>query len=166
LDREAFVARFGSVWEHSPWIAEATWNAIEPEGGWTAYSLHAVMCSAMRAGKPEAIMRLIQAHPDLAGRLALAKKLTPESTTEQASAGLDQLTTEEQRTFLDLNDRYKAKFAFPFIVAVTGLSKHDILKQFQQRLENDHDSEWNEALRQIEKIALLRLDCLFDEAQL
>lgn len=146
MDKIAFVARFGSVWEHSPWVAEATWNTVEPDGGWTASSLHADMCRVMREGGHKAILQFVKAHPDLAGRLAIANKLTAESITEQASAGLNQLTPVEQHNFLELNERYKGKFGFPFIAAVTGQSKHDILAQFQMRLDNDPLAEWDEAL--------------------
>jgi OHCU decarboxylase len=155
--KDGFMRRFGAVWEHSPWIAEAAFEAGTPAGGWSEDSLHATMCRIMRAGSPDVLERLVRSHPDLAGRLAIAKELTRESTTEQSSAGLTQLTAEEQQTFLDLNDRYKAKFGFPFIVAVTGMSKLDILAQFRKRLDNDRDAEWREALSQIEKIALIRI---------
>jgi 2-oxo-4-hydroxy-4-carboxy-5-ureidoimidazoline decarboxylase len=156
-----FMRRFGAVWEHSPWIAEAAWEAGAPDGGWSVDSLHAAMCGIMRAGSPHVLERLVRAHPDLAGRLAIAQELTKESTAEQSSAGLTQLTPEEQRTFLDLNESYKAKFGFPFIVAVTGLSKLDVLAQFRKRLDNGRDAEWREALGQIEKIALIRIRQIF-----
>ncbi len=156
MDRPTFMRRFAAVWEHSPWIAEATFDAGLPAGQVDAGSLHAAMCRVMRAGQPDKIQHLVMAHPDLAGRLALAKALTRESTAEQSSAGLDQLTVIEQQNFLDLNQQYKARFGFPFIVAVAGLSKGDILQQFHLRLKNTQSEEWSEALRQIELIALHR----------
>ncbi len=157
IDKSTFMQLFGAVWEHSPWVAEATFDAGLPAGQVDAGSLHAAMCRVMRAGQPDRIKHLVMAHPDLAGRLALAKGLTKESTAEQSSAGLNQLTVVEQRNFLDLNEQYKARFGFPFIVAVAGLSKVDILEQFHLRLKNTQNGEWNEALRQIELIALHRI---------
>jgi OHCU decarboxylase len=157
MDKSTFMQRFGAVWEHSPWIAEATFDAGLPAGKVDAGSLHAAMCRVMRAGQSDRIRHLVMAHPDLAGRLALAKGLTRESTAEQSSAGLNQLTVIEQQNFLDLNEQYKARFGFPFIVAVAGLSKGDILQQFHLRLKNTQSEEWNEALRQIELIALYRI---------
>jgi OHCU decarboxylase len=100
---------------------------------------------------------VLNAHPDLAGKLAAAKRLTPESTAEQASAGLDALTDEERARFTELNDAYKAKFGFPFIIAVRGLGKADILAAFETRLANDRDTEFATACAQVERIALLRL---------
>jgi OHCU decarboxylase len=161
-DRSAFVARFGGVFEHSPWIAEAAFDAMQQEGGlpaepWTAEALHGAMTAAMRAGSEEQKRALIQAHPDLAGRLAQAGRLTADSTREQASAGLDLLSDQERARFTELNERYKAKFGMPFIMAVKGRTKEEILAAFEARLENDPAAEVATALEQIERIALLRL---------
>ena len=111
--------------------------------------------TAVTKGKPK--RALIQAHPDLAGKLALAKTLTADSTREQASAGLDQLTGEELRQFGELNDSYRARFGFPFIMAVKGKSKADILAAFRRRLANDSDAEATTALAEIDWVAALRL---------
>jgi OHCU decarboxylase len=100
---------------------------------------------------------VLTAHPDLAGKLAQAKRLTKESTSEQASAGLDALTDEERRKFTELNAAYTGKFGFPFIIAVRGLTKADILAAFEARLKNDREEEFATACRQVERIALLRL---------
>ena len=100
---------------------------------------------------------LICAHPDLAGRLALAKRLTDDSAKEQGSAGLDKLTASELARFTELNAAYQARFGFPFIMAVNGATKEAILAGFERRIGNDQDSEFAEALTQIEKIAALRL---------
>ncbi len=102
-------------------------------------------------------MALIQAHPDLAGKLAAAGRLTAESTGEQASAGLDRLTDAERADFTRLNEAYKARFGFPFILAVKGKTKDEIRSAFEARLKNDAAAEFAEALTQIERIALLRL---------
>ena len=157
LDRDSFVARFGGVFEHSPWIAEAAHDAGLPEAPLTAEALHKRMVAALRAGSAAQQRALIDAHPDLAGRLAQAGRLTTESTREQASAGLDLLSDAERARFAELNGRYKAKFGMPFIMAVKGRSKAEILDAFERRLNNDPAAEFTTALEQIERIALLRL---------
>ena len=157
LSRAAFVARFGSVFEHSPWIAEAAFDAGLPGDADTAEGLHRALCAALRAA-PEAKQRaLIEAHPDLAGRLARAGTLTPDSTREQAAAGLDTLSEAEVARFTALNAAYRARFGFPFILAVKGRTKADILAAFERRLAHDPATEFAEALAQIERITLLRL---------
>lgn len=156
-DRAAFVARFGGVFEHSPWIAEAAFDAGLPELPWTPEGLHAALVAAMRAGSDEQKRALIAAHPDLAGRLAQAGRLTAASTREQASAGLDLLSDAERARFTELNEAYKAKFGLPFIMAVKGRTKDEILAAFERRLANDAAAEFATALSEIEKIALLRL---------
>lgn len=156
-DRAAFVARYGGVFEHSPWIAEATWDAGLPDGRLTAETLHGAMVAALGAGTKDQKLALIQAHPDLAGRLAQAGRLTKESTAEQASAGLDMLSDAERARFTELNEAYKARFAMPFIMAVKGRSKDEILQAFARRLDNDAAAEFETALAEIERIALLRL---------
>ncbi|MBA3324275.1 MAG: 2-oxo-4-hydroxy-4-carboxy-5-ureidoimidazoline decarboxylase, partial [Rhodobacteraceae bacterium] len=95
--------------------------------------------------------------PDLAGKLAAAKRLTPESTVEQAAAGLEALTDAERARFTELNDAYTATFGFPFIIAVRGLDKADILAAFEKRIGNDRATEFAAAAAQVERIALLRL---------
>ncbi len=101
--------------------------------------------------------------PDLAGKLASAKRLTAESTKEQAGAGLDALTDKERENFTELNTAYTAKFGFPFIIAVKGLNKDQILEQFRQRVHHDRDQEFTTACKQVERIALLRLKEMFGE---
>jgi urate oxidase len=160
LDRTAFVATYGHVFEHSPWIAEAAWDAGLPADADTAQGLHRALCAALAPAPGERKLDLIQGHPDLAGKLAQAGRLTAESTSEQASAGLDQLTDQERATFTRLNDAYQARFGFPFIIAVKGLSKAEILAAFERRLNNDRDTELATALTQVERIALLRLQDL------
>jgi OHCU decarboxylase len=115
------------------------------------------MVAQMRAMPHEAQRALILAHPDLAGRLALARQVTADSLKEQGSAGLDSLTSDELASFTQLNERYKSRFGFPFIMAVKGATKAQILSAFETRLENETDVEFAEALRQIERIAALRL---------
>jgi urate oxidase len=157
MDREAFVAGFGGVFEHSPWIAERA-HALElgPAHD-TALGLHSALARAFRSASEEERLGVLTAHPDLAGKLAAARRLTPESTAEQASAGLDALTDAERARFTELNSAYVAKFGFPFIVAVRGLAKDDILAAFESRIANDRDAEFAAACAQVERIALLRL---------
>jgi OHCU decarboxylase len=157
MPRALFIERFGDIYEHTPVIAERAHRAGLRPSADTADGLHAVMATVMRAMGREEKLALIRAHPDLAGRLALAKQLTVDSTREQGSAGLDRLTAEELARFTGLNDGYKAKFGFPFIFAVKGKTKDDILASFESRMNNGADAEFDEALRQIERIALLRL---------
>jgi 2-oxo-4-hydroxy-4-carboxy-5-ureidoimidazoline decarboxylase len=152
--QSAFVAALGHLFEHSPWVAEETWSR-RPFA--SAEALHAALCTTMRAAPPERQLALIRAHPDLAGRLAQQKKLTAESTREQASAGLDQLTDAELAAFTRQNDAYKAKFGFPFIICARLNAKSAILDAMQARSTNSPDTEFATALGEIEKIARLRL---------
>ena len=149
LTRAAFVDRFGGVFEHSPWVAESAFDAGLDATCETANGLHGLMAHAMMAGDDVKKLALIMAHPDLAGRLARAGRLTAESTKEQASAGLDQLTDDERARFTELNDAYKARFGFPFIMAV--------MSAFERRIAHDRDQEFSTALEEISRIALLRL---------
>jgi OHCU decarboxylase len=152
-----FLDRFGDIFEHSPWVAVAAHKKGLGTGADTAAGLHARMVSVLHLGTKEQKLALIRAHPDLAGRLALAKQLTADSTKEQTSAGLDRLSPEELARFTQLNDAYKAKFGFPFIKAVKGATKDIILKAFEERLPNDPAREFETALVEIEKIAMFRL---------
>ena len=153
-DRAAFVAALGHLFEHSPWVAEETW----PKRSFaSAESLHAALCATMRTAPQDRQLALIRAHPDLAGRLAQQKQLTTESTREQASAGLDQLTDAELAEFTRQNDAYKTKFGFPFIICARLNAKAAILTAMQTRGGNPPDTEFTTALGEIEKIAWLRL---------
>jgi len=157
MDRAAFVARFGGVFEHSPWIAEGAFdNGLGPAQD-TATGLHDALSHVFRSAEEDARLGVLKAHPDLAGRLAAAKRLTPESTTEQASAGLDVLTDDERAAFTDLNTRYVEKFGFPFIIAVRGLDKGQILAAFRRRIDHERATEFDAACKQVERIAALRL---------
>lgn len=153
-DRPAFVAAIGHLFEHSPWVAEDTW-AQRPFA--SRETLHAALCATMRAAPRERQLALIRAHPDLAGRLALQKKLTADSTREQASAGLDQLTDAELAVFTQQNDTYKTQFGFPFIICARLNAKTAILQAMQTRVHHAPDTEFATALGEIEKIAWLRL---------
>ncbi|PWE31433.1 polysaccharide deacetylase [Maritimibacter sp. 55A14] len=157
MDRDAFVDRFGGVFEHSPWVAEDA-HALElgPAHDTAAGLAHA-MARAFRAAGHAKRLDVLRAHPDLAGKLAQARRLTAASSAEQAGAGLDALTDAERAEFSRLNDAYQRKFGFPFIVAVRDYSKASILASFRRRLENDAETEFDEACRQVERIAELRL---------
>lgn len=160
MTREDFVARFGGVYEHSPWIAEAVWDAgLTPEHD-TVAGLAAAMAAVLAGARREAKLALIRAHPDLAGRAAIAGELTDASRDEQQGAGLDRCTPAEYQRFQALNGEYKSRFGFPFILAVAGLGRHDILAAFETRIGNPPEAEFEEALRQIDRIARLRLAAL------
>ncbi|AMJ60563.1 allantoinase PuuE [Bosea sp. PAMC 26642] len=157
MPKGLFVEVYGRIWEHSPWVAEAAYDAGLTAAQDDATSLYAAMTKAMRAGSPGQQRALLLAHPDLAGKLAAAGELTPESSHEQASAGLDRLTGDERVRFTALNEAYKARFGIPFIIAVKGLSKDDIVTAFEARLKSTPEQEFETALGQVEKISLLRL---------
>ena len=157
MDRATFVTTFGHVFEHSPWIAEAAYDRGLPQDADNAEGLHRALCAVLRDASAAQQRALIDAHPDLAGRLARAGRLTADSNKEQAGAGLDRLTDGERARFTELNDAYKARFGFPFIMAVKGRSTAEILAAFERRLANDAATEQSAALAQIERIALLRL---------
>lgn len=154
LSQDQFVRLVGPVFEHSPWIAAGAW-ARRPFA--SVEALHAAMCDIVRAAGEEKQLALIRAHPDLVGKLALAGQLTKESTGEQASAGLDRLTPEEVELFQTNNAAYQAKFGFPFIICARLNKKDAILNGFKVRLQNSREQEIQAALREIFKIAELRL---------
>ena len=157
MPRGLFVEHFGDIFEHSPQIAAAAHRVGLTGADDTAAGLHTSMVAAMRSLADDAKLALVKAHPDLAGRLAQARLLTEDSSREQASAGLDQLTASELARFTQMNDAYLARFGFPFIFAVKGRTRQDILAAFETRLRHEPDREFETALQQIEQIALLRL---------
>ncbi|WP_425248629.1 allantoinase PuuE [Chelativorans salis] len=157
LDEAAFIAHFGGIFEHSPWVAERAFRLELGPAHDSAAGLHNALARAFRSASGEERLGVLTAHPDLAGKLAAAKRLTPESSREQASAGLDALTDEERAHFTDLNTRYTEKFGFPFIIAVKDHSKDGILKAFEARIENSREEEFVTACGQVERIAYLRL---------
>ncbi len=157
LERDAFVKTFGSIFEHSPWVAEGAFELERGPAHDSAVGLQNTMARVFRAASESQRLAVLRSHPDLAGKLAAAKRLTAESSSEQASAGLDALTDADRKKFNDLNDTYTTKFGFPFIIAVRGLTSSDILKSFERRVKNARDKEFETACMQVEKIALLRL---------
>jgi len=157
MSRAIFVERFGDIFEHTPQLAQAAHAAgLSPQHD-SLEGLHAALSAALYRLPRDAQLALICAHPDLAGRLARSDQLTAGSKQEQVSAGLDRLTAEELQEFTSLNERYRARFGFPFVMAVTGRTKAEILAAFAARLQNDPDTEFAEALRQIDAIARARL---------
>lgn len=157
MDRETFVQRYGSIFEHSPWIAERAWALELGPAHDTAAGLHNALARMFRSATDEERLGVLRAHPDLAGKLAQARRLTAESTHEQTSAGLDALTDQERTTFQTLNGAYVAKHGFPFIIAVRDNTKASILAAFETRIANDTATEFATACRQVERIAELRL---------
>ena len=174
MSRDELIAEFGSIFEHSPWIAEAAFEAgafqgvgrsadgavrLEPR---EVEAIHAAMCEAFHAAPHDRRLGVLQAHPDLAGRLAIARQLSRDSEGEQRGAGLDRLTGDEHARFTHLNLEYQARFGHPFIVAVKGLDKRAILERFEARLRNDAATEFETACAEVERIARLRLEARID----
>ena len=157
LDRAAFTAALGHLFEHSPWVAEESWPR-RPFAD--AAHLHTALCATMRAAPRERQLALIRAHPDLAGRLAQQGALTAESNREQASAGLHRLDAEELAAFQTLNNAYRARFGFPFIICARLNARDTILAAMRTRSAHAPETEFQAALAEIEKIALLRLNDL------
>lgn len=154
LDREGFVAALGAVFEGPPWIVERAW---EDRPFVDVAHLHERLCATMYGASEARQVALIRAHPDLVGRAALAGTLTPESTGEQASAGLDRLSPVEVAAFTELNTAYHDAFGFPFVICVRENKKEGILAGFNARLGHTPEQEIAAALDEIAKIAHLRL---------
>ncbi len=159
-DPTRFVELLGAIFEHSPWVAEQ----VYPQRPFASRSeLHQAMTDAVRRAPEVQRMALLCQHPELAGREADAGTLTDDSKREQAGAGLNQCTAEELVTIQRLNQDYRAKFGFPFIIAVTGLDKFQIIAAMQNRLDNAVELEFETAIGEVEKIAGIRIDALIDE---
>ncbi len=160
LSYEEFVTAYRGVYEHSPWVAEAVaadgLGAADDEPA----ALAARMATVVEAAGRERQIELLRLHPELVGRLKVGETLTRESSREQASARLDQCSSEELARFQALNEAYNARFGFPFIVAVTGLSRADILAAFAVRAQNSVGAEFRTALDQVHRIARIRIEQL------
>jgi 2-oxo-4-hydroxy-4-carboxy-5-ureidoimidazoline decarboxylase len=152
--RKAFVDCVGGIYEHSPWIAEKTW---EQRPFSSLEELLRALNTTVQESLREDQLALIRAHPDLAGRLAKAGQLTDESTAEQRSAGLDRLSAQEAMEFERLNHLYVARFGFPFVICARLNARQAILAAFRQRLNHAPDQEIAAALAEIRQIAALRL---------
>ena len=160
MTRETFVANYGSIFEHSPWIAERAFDLELGPAHDGVIGLHNALARMFRSASRAERLGVLQAHPDLAGKLAAAKRLTAESTAEQSSAALDALTDAERAEFERLNAAYTAKHGFPFIIAVRDNTKASIIAAFKTRLDNDSETEFQTACAQVERIAALRLKAL------
>ncbi len=158
MDTHDFIAQYGGVYEHSPWVAERV--AAQAHGIVDASLLAELMADCVDNASRERQLALIRAHPDLAGKAQIAGTLTEDSTAEQASAGLDRCSPVEYERFHALNDAYHQKFGFPFVMAVRGSSRTEILEAFSRRLRNDPEVEFETALVEIHKIARLRLEAM------
>lgn len=154
LDRAGFTVALGHLFEHSPWVAEETWPRRPFRD---AAHLHAELCATLRGAMAERQLRLIRAHPDLAGPLARQNRLTAESSREQASAGLDRMGVDDMAIFQEFNDAYRARFGFPFVICARPHDRLAIMGEMQARLKETPEMEFATALREIEKIAWLRL---------
>jgi len=157
LSKKAFVETYGGIFEHSSWIAERAIKCEMNTGHDTPTGLHALLCEVFRSASKQQMLAVLNAHPDLAGKLARAKRLTASSSDEQASAGLDALSDEERHEFTALNSAYVKKHGFPFIIAVRDHTKAGILEAFKTRLNNDRETEFAMACKQVERIAYHRL---------
>ncbi|GLT16939.1 OHCU decarboxylase [Vibrio zhanjiangensis] len=154
---DAFLNQFGQVYEHSPWIAQAVYQQGVSERDNQVEHLHQRMAQVLLGADKTQQHSVICAHPDLAGRAAIENQLSHSSQAEQMGAGLSQCTTEEFELFTALNDKYKSRFNFPFIMAVKGANKAQIIDGFKSRIHNDPEFEFTLALEEVNKIALFRL---------
>ncbi|WP_420344038.1 allantoinase PuuE [Paenirhodobacter sp.] len=161
MSQARFTERYGAIYEHSPWIAERAWALELGPAHDCAEGVASVLARIFRTASEAERLGVLTAHPDLAGKLAQARRLTTESTAEQASAGLDALSDPERATFEALNAEYVGKFGFPFIIAVKDNTKATILDAFRRRIGQDRAREFAEACRQVERIAWHRLQDQF-----
>ena len=159
-DETRFVDLLGGVFEHSPWVAQHAYM-LGPFS--SLKNLHEAMVNIVRKTPQSKRLELLCLHPELAGKEAATGLLSRASKNEQAGAGLGQCGNEELARIKQFNQDYKAKFGFPFIIAVTGLDKAQILEAMQQRLENSTDDEFATAIAEVEKIAWIRLTALINE---
>ncbi|TYL47608.1 2-oxo-4-hydroxy-4-carboxy-5-ureidoimidazoline decarboxylase [Marinomonas sp. IMCC 4694] len=160
LNKADFISLFSGIYEHSDWVADALWHQkVQHPSGYfhDITSIKIVMANIVENSTDEQKLLLLRAHPDLAGKAALAGELTHASTNEQAGAGLDHCSEEELAHFLQLNNRYHEKFGFPFIMAVKGATKAQILAGFEARTPNDCQTEFDRAMSEVHKIAGFRL---------
>ncbi len=154
MSRDEFVDRYGGVYEHSPWVAEQAYDRVTSSDE-TELAILFAECVDRADAKTK--LALIRAHPDLAGKAAVAGELTQDSSEEQQSAGIDQCTADEYENLQAMNEQYKDKFGFPFVMAVRNSDRHKILAAFAERLQNDQLTETDKAIHEIHKIARLRL---------
>lgn len=155
LSQAEFTQALDAIFEHSPWIPERAW-AARPFASIDA--LHRAMVDVVQQAAPAEQLALIVAHPELAGREAAAGTLTNASANEQRGAGLDQCTAEELIHLRTLNAAYRERFGFPFVIAVKGRSRQQIMELIAERIQNDRSTEFAVCLDQIAQIARFRLE--------
>jgi len=153
LSKSEFVKFFANIFENARWIAEELYNQ-KPFNNFE--ELSSKILNIFETTTKEKQLKILNAHPDLANKAKISL-LTPDSLKEQASAGLDQCTEEEFVEFKHLNEQYKKKFDFPFILAVKGKNKNEILNNFKKRISFDSTTELDQAIKQVKQIASLRL---------
>ena len=161
LSRDKFISLFGNIFENSPWIAEKAYDSELSAAHDTVHGFHSLLTTQFRLASGESKLEVLRAHPELATSHSEKDLLSANSISEQSGAKLNKLSSKEQKTFNQLNQAYMSKFGFPFILAIKGLSKIEIQNCFETRLSNDSESEFNEACKQVEKIALLRIIDIF-----
>ena len=159
LSHDAFIDLLGSIYEHSVWVAK---KAYEQRPFDSIDSLQKIMLDIVQTSTIDDRLTLIRNHPELAGKEADEGTLTADSQKEQSSAGLNQCSAEELKHIRDLNKGYLDKFGFPFVIAVSGLNKHQVIAAMQMRMANDYDTEFSTSINEIGKIARIRLDALFN----
>ena len=159
LDQAQFVAALAGIYEHSPWVPERAWSRRPFVD---INDLHAALAAVVAAAEKDEQLALIRAHPELAGKAMTDGSLTADSTAEQSRAGLMHCSPAELARLRELNARYNANFGFPFILAVKGYDRAGVIAEFARRVDNDAAEEFAENLRQIDKIARLRLDPVID----
>jgi 2-oxo-4-hydroxy-4-carboxy-5-ureidoimidazoline decarboxylase len=163
--RQAFVKQFGAIYEHSSWVANEIWGDLTGDLVITYDAIVVAMARAVASAPEDAKLQLLRCHPELASKAALAGELTEASNREQSGAGLDRCSPAELVQIQQLNADYGAKFGFPFIIAVTGLTRSDIIAAMAKRITNPCDMELAEALSQVDRIAQIRLAALASAEQ-
>ena len=162
MNRPEFVAVFGDIFEHSPWIAEQAWDSGLDTRHDCAEGLHLVFASVIHAADEDHKLSLLRSHPELAIGIAGREELTAASQAEQQAAGLDQCSRDEFMEFWQLNESYRGRFGFPFIMAVKGYGRHEILQAMRTRLANTREQEFQTALKQVILIGLFRIESKFE----
>ncbi|NYT84553.1 2-oxo-4-hydroxy-4-carboxy-5-ureidoimidazoline decarboxylase [Pollutimonas harenae] len=155
---QAFTEALEGIFEHSAWVTQRAWHARPFD---SVQALHKALLDAVSQADPADQLALIRAHPELAGKEAAQGTLTQASTQEQQGAGLDQCSADELARLRRLNAAYRERFGFPFIIAVKGLSRHQIMDAIDTRLLNSRDIELSTCLQEIGKIARFRLDARY-----
>ena len=157
MDKATFRANFGAVYEHSPWLADEVFDSGIDAILTDADALNARFESVFLASGKTQQLAVLQAHPQLACKRAERADLTPASLREQTGAGLDRCSETEFKQFIDMNEKYMNKNNFPFIIAVKGRNRQEILEAFKNRLDNDKSSEFQTAVGQVCQIAKFRI---------